>query len=115
MASYCAGCGASLPGGANFCSTCGKAVIEPGPVAYSGIARGAFSPLVRPITGRKVAGVCQGIANQFGWDVTLVRVVTVLLGVFTFPIAVLVYLLMWLIVPEEPRTVPPVTTLNTTT
>jgi phage shock protein C len=114
MASYCAGCGASLPGGANFCSTCGKAVIEPGPVAHTGTAGGAFSPLVRPITGRKVAGVCQGIANQFGWDVTLVRVVTVLLAIFTFPIALLVYLLMWLIVPEELRTVPPVTTLNTT-
>jgi phage shock protein C len=112
MASYCAGCGASLPGGANFCSTCGKAVIEPGPVSYT---PGVSSPLVRPLTGRKVAGVCQGIANQFGWDVTLVRVVTVLLAVFTFPIAVLVYLLMWLIVPEEARTVPPVTTLNTTT
>jgi phage shock protein C len=116
MASYCAGCGASLPGGANFCSTCGRAVIEPGPIGYTGTsARTAFSPLVRPITGRKVAGVCQGIANQFGWDVTLVRVVTALLGLFTFPIAILVYLLMWLIVPEEARTVPPVTTLNTTT
>ena len=112
MASYCAGCGASLPGGANFCSTCGKAVIEPGPVGYNG---NAFSPLVRPIAGRKIAGVCQGIANQFGWDVTLVRVVTALLGIFTFPIAVLVYLLMWLIVPEEARALPPVTTLNTTT
>jgi phage shock protein C len=109
MASYCAGCGASLPGGANFCSTCGRAVIEPGPVGT------AFSPLVRPLTGRKIAGVCQGIANQFGWDVTLVRVVTAVLGIFTFPIAVLVYLLMWLIVPEEARAVPPVTTLNTTT
>jgi phage shock protein C len=72
MASYCAGCGASLSGGANFCSTCGRAVIEPGPIGYTGTTRTAFSPLVRPITGRKVAGVCQGIANQFGWDVTLV-------------------------------------------
>jgi phage shock protein PspC (stress-responsive transcriptional regulator) len=114
MASYCAGCGASLPGGANFCSTWKKAIIEPGPIGYTGNAR-AFSPLVRPLTGRKVAGVCQGIANQFGWDVTLVRVFTALLGIFTFPIAVLVYLLMWLIVPEEARAVSPVTTLNTTT
>jgi phage shock protein C len=114
MASYCAGCGASLPGGANFCSTCGKAVIEPGPVGYSQ-TRAPFSPLVRPITGRKVAGVCLGLANQFGWDVTLIRVITAILGIFTFPILVLVYLLMWVIVPEEPRTAPPVTTLNTTT
>ena len=113
MASYCAGCGASLPGGAKFCSTCGNAVIEPGP--FTAAAPVAFSPLVRPIAGRKVAGVCRGIANQFGWDVTLVRVVTALLGLFTIPIAVLVYLLMWLIVPEESGALPPVTTLNTTT
>jgi phage shock protein PspC (stress-responsive transcriptional regulator) len=62
-----------------------------------------------------VAGVCLGLANQFGWDVTLIRVITAILGIFTFPILVLVYLLMWVIVPEEPRTAPPVTTLNTTT
>jgi phage shock protein C len=84
-------------------------------VDYSRTVRAAFSPLVRPINGRKIAGVCLGIANQFGWDVILVRVIAALLGVFTFPIVVLVYLLMWVIVPEEPRTAPPVTTLDTTT
>jgi phage shock protein C len=109
MASYCAGCGASLPGGARFCSTCGKAVTEPG-AAGSSVAPGQ---LMRPLAGRKLAGVCQGLANQYGWDVTLTRVIAVLLAVFTFPIGLIVYLLFWLIVPEEPRPLPPATHLDT--
>ncbi len=108
MTSYCAACGASLSAGARFCSACGKAVTEPGGTAPVRPA----SPFLRPLAGRKVAGVCQGLANQYGWDVTLIRVVTVLLAIFTFPIALIAYLLFWLIVPEEPRPLPP-TTLDT--
>ncbi len=113
MASYCAGCGASLSSGARFCSACGKAVTEPGPLAGSGSGRPQPNPLIRPFAGRKLAGVCQGLANQYGWDVTLIRVITVLLAVFTFPIALIAYLLFWLIVPEEPRPLPPATHLDT--
>ncbi len=108
MASYCAGCGASLSSGARFCSACGRAVTEPGPVAGSGSAR-TTNPFNRPLAGRKLAGVCQGLANQYGWDVTLIRVVAVLLAVFTFPVGLIAYLLLWLIVPEEPRPLPPAT------
>jgi phage shock protein C len=108
MASYCAGCGASLSSGARFCSACGRVVTEPGPMPGSGAARTA-NPLFRPFAGRKLAGVCQGLANQYGWDVTLVRVITVLLAVFTFPVALIAYCLFWLIVPEEPRPLPPAT------
>jgi phage shock protein C len=108
MASYCAGCGASLSTGARFCSACGRAVTEPGPVAppYRG-------PLMRPIAGRKLAGVCLGLANQYGWDVTLTRVIAVLLALGLFPFGLIAYLLMWLMVPEEPRTIPPTTHLDT--
>jgi phage shock protein C len=111
MASFCAGCGSSLSTGARFCSSCGRAVTEPGPVG-SGPARSP-NPFIRPFAGRKMAGVCQGLANQYGWDVTLVRVIAVLLAVFTFPIGVIAYLLFWLIVPEEPRPIPPATHLDT--
>jgi phage shock protein C len=107
MASYCANCGTSFLSGARFCSTCGRPVTEPGPIPGSGPVR--TNPLIRPFAGRKLAGVCQGLANQYGWDVTLVRVITVLLGVFTFPIALIAYLLFWLILPEEPRPLPPAT------
>jgi phage shock protein C len=94
MASYCAGCGASLPAGARFCSACGKAV-----------SRGR---LIRPIAGRKLAGVCQALAINYGWDVTLVRVITVLLAVFAFPFGVIAYLILWLMVPQEAPVLPPV-------
>jgi phage shock protein C len=107
MASYCAGCGASQPAGARFCSACGKAVTEPGSVAPQPQA-----PLMRPIAGRKVAGVCRGLANQYGWDVTATRVITVLLAVLVFPVGLVVYLLFWLIMPQELQTSPPTTHLG---
>jgi phage shock protein C len=108
MASYCAACGASLSTGARFCSACGRAVTEPGPVAppYRG-------PLMRPLAGRKLAGVCQGLANQYGWDVTLTRVIAMLLAVLLFPVGLIVYLLFWVMVPQELHQLPPATHLDT--
>jgi phage shock protein C len=106
MASYCVACGVSLPGGACFCSACGRPVTEPG------FAAGPARPLTRPLVGRKLAGVCQGLANQLGWDVTLVRVIAVVLAVFTFPIGLLLYGVMWLVMPEEARALPATTHLD---
>jgi phage shock protein C len=106
MASFCAGCGSSLPGGARFCSTCGKAVTEPGAVPPPpGL-------LMRPRVGRKLAGVCQGLANQYRWDVTLTRVIAVLLAVLVFPVGLLAYGLLWMMMPEEPLALPPATNLD---
>ncbi len=116
MALFCAGCGVSLPVGARFCSVCGKAVTEPGPVAGStlGSSGRPTGPFMRPRQGRKIAGVCQGLANQYGWDVTLTRVITVLLSIFVFPVGIVAYVLFWVIVPEAPQTLPAATNLNTT-
>ncbi len=112
MASYCAACGASLPSEARFCSACGKAVIHPTAISFPGPAHG---PLTRPRAGRKLAGVCQGLANQYGWDVTLTRVIAVLLAVLVFPVGLLAYGLFWLMMPEEPLILPPTTSLDTAT
>jgi phage shock protein C len=53
---------------------------------------------------KMIAGVCGGIANYFGWDPTLVRVGFVLLSVLSvaFP-GILFYLILWIIMPTEPR------------
>lgn len=63
----------------------------------------ATSPrrLTRSRSNRKIAGVCGGIAEYFGWDPTLVRVVYVLASIVSvaFP-GLMVYLLLWLIMPE---------------
>lgn len=51
-----------------------------------------------------LAGVCGGLADYFGVDVTLIRVVFVVLAVMGGA-GLVIYLAMWLLVPEEPRTV----------
>ena len=57
--------------------------------------------LERSITDKKIAGVCGGLAAWLGWDPTLVRVGYVLISFFSiaFP-GILVYLLLWLIMPK---------------
>ncbi len=115
MALYCSGCGVSLSPDARFCSACGKAVIAPGAAFAPRPASPPWGPLIRPLAGRKLAGVCRGLANHYGWDVTLTRVIAVLLAVLVFPIGLVAYVLFWVMVPEEPRAVAPVTNLNTTT
>lgn len=54
---------------------------------------------------QQIAGVCAGIAEYFGWDVTLVRVVFALLTIFSagFP-GIIVYIAMWIIMPLDDYT-----------
>jgi len=47
-----------------------------------------------------IGGVCGGIANYFNIDPSIVRVISALLIFSPLP-AILTYLLMWIIVPEE--------------
>jgi phage shock protein C len=57
--------------------------------------------LVRSRTDRMVAGVCGGIAEYFGWDVTLVRVLVAALALVTGGGGLLAYLVAWAIMPQE--------------
>lgn len=57
--------------------------------------------LVRSRKGRMVAGICAGVAEYFGWDVTLVRVVVAVIAVLTGGAGLLAYLAAWAIIPEE--------------
>ncbi len=57
--------------------------------------------LVRSLKGRVIAGVCAGVAEFFGIDVILVRVILAVVSVFTAGAGVLAYLLAWVIIPEE--------------
>lgn len=58
-------------------------------------------PLRRSVEDRQIAGVCGGLADFFGLDSTTVRVVYVFATVFTAFAGILVYLLLWLLVPER--------------
>ena len=50
-----------------------------------------------------IGGVCAGIADYFEWDITLVRIIYVLATFFTAFSGGLVYLILWLIMPEVRR------------
>ena len=58
--------------------------------------------IVRPREGRKIAGVCQALANFFGLDVSIIRIVW-LLAVLLGGTGLLAYLICWLVIPEEGR------------
>jgi phage shock protein C len=62
--------------------------------------------LYRSRTNRQVAGVCGGLAEYFGMDPTLMRVLFVVLAVLGGSGLVL-YLALWIIVPNAPQGVSP--------
>ena len=57
--------------------------------------------LVRTRDGRIVAGVCSGLAEYFGLDANLIRVIVAVLTVFTVGAGALAYLAAWVVIPEE--------------
>lgn len=109
----CQNCGASLNDEARFCSTCGTPVTPPQsyppPNAQSQPPNYGYAPpsrLIRPRAGRMIAGVCQGLANSYSWEVTWVRVIAVLLAIFGGGIGLVAYLVFWVVMPEEPLALP---------
>ena len=60
------------------------------------------APLRRSRTDRRIAGVVGGLAKYFGIDSTLARVIYVVISIVSvaFP-GILVYILLWVIIPEE--------------
>ena len=58
--------------------------------------------LRRSRTNRMIAGVLGGVAEYFGLDATLVRVIFVVGSILSaaFP-GTVVYLILWLVMPEQ--------------
>ena len=50
---------------------------------------------------RLIAGVCGGLAEWLGWDPSLVRILYAILTVFTAFSGLIVYLLLWIIMPRK--------------
>ena len=85
-----------------FCARCGKpAAVQPNaaassPTPYSRPSR----RLVRLVSEKKVAGVCAGVARYFDADVTLVRILWLVLAIVTF-VPFIAYLVAWIAMPKE--------------
>ena len=57
--------------------------------------------LTRSVKDRKIGGVCGGIANYFNIDSAIVRVLFVVFAVAAFFLAIVTYIVMMIVVPEE--------------
>ena len=55
----------------------------------------------RSRSDRSIAGVCGGVGKYFGIDPTLVRLLAIV-GVFLACSTLLLYLIIWVIIPQEP-------------
>lgn len=59
-------------------------------------------PLRRSRHHRIIAGVVGGLADFFGLDPTLARIIYVLVSIFSvaFP-GIIVYIILWILIPQE--------------
>ncbi|WP_288950524.1 PspC domain-containing protein [Prevotella sp.] len=55
---------------------------------------------------RKIAGVCGGLADYFGIDSTIVRILWALAVLVSYGTGFILYLVFWLIVPRERNILP---------
>ena len=99
---YCTACGKQNPDDARFCSQCGTPALA----GYAAISARSGIRLERPRTNRVIAGVCAGLARQYRWDLTWVRVLAVLLALLSSGAGAVAYLIFWIVMPEEPLMLP---------
>jgi phage shock protein PspC (stress-responsive transcriptional regulator) len=94
---YCHRCQQEISDDAQYCAACGAA--QQPASAPPGARR-----LTRSLGDAKIAGVCAGLADYLDVDVTLIRLVWVVLSIVPGMIlgGVLAYLLAWLVMPESP-------------
>jgi len=99
---YCTRCGSELRIADKFCFECGAATANA--LTFS---RGGAAYLSRPVLNRKVGGVCAGFARYLQIDVTLARIIALILLLWPVPfIGGIAYLIAWMVMPQDPVPLP---------
>ena len=94
---FCTQCGIELEPQDRYCCQCGKTTGAGAPWP----AKGPTRKLTLSSGDKKIGGVCAGFAHYFDLDVTLMRIIWLVL-IFVPPgIGLIGYLLAWLIMPKE--------------
>ncbi|MFZ0961274.1 MAG: PspC domain-containing protein [Terriglobia bacterium] len=90
---FCPQCGKEYSQRVNFCCHCGTVLSAP--VAAN------TKKLARSRTDKKIAGVCGGFADYLDVDVTLVRILWLMLAFFG-GWGIFGYIIAWIVMPEAP-------------
>lgn len=96
----CPYCAEEIRGEALKCRYCGS-LVEPG----SALSRTWY----RRRYGKMIAGVCAGLAEQFGISVTIIRLAFLLSALLGGGVGIIIYLALWVVMPyrdyDEPQDV----------
>src|ERR1041384_3557548 len=90
---FCTQCGSELREQDCYCSQCGRR-LKPE------VAPAAQERLMRDMQHKKIAGVCAGLANYFGVDAVLVRLIFLVLA-FSTGIGFIAYIVAWIVMPKD--------------
>jgi phage shock protein C len=63
---------------------------------------GEYKKLYRSRDHRMISGVCGGLGEYFGIDPTLMRILFIAATFLGFGSAIIIYLILLVVVPEEP-------------
>jgi phage shock protein C len=99
---YCTRCGSELRETDRFCSQCGTNIADPhaSPQAFSSSSYTPGRPLARLLYNKRIAGVCSGFARYFDCDITLMRVIWLILA-FGTGVGFVAYVVAWIVMPKE--------------
>lgn len=59
--------------------------------------------LYRSVNNRILGGVCAGLADYFNVDPTIMRLLYIAITLITGGICIVLYILLWVIMPEKPQ------------
>jgi phage shock protein C len=96
---YCSSCGIEISDNFRYCPQCGTGTVKNGLRSETG-KPGRL--LRRSRDEKQIAGVCAGIARYLGLDVTLVRVLMVVLALWPPGVGLIFYIICWIVVPQDP-------------
>ena len=93
---FCTKCGTEAKDTDKFCCECGTSTGRaPRPERQERLSR--------PMHDAKIAGVCAGFARYLNVDLTLIRILWIVMLVWPLPLfGLALYIVAWIVMPKDP-------------